>query len=364
MIGRGRHSGRVPVLDHDALRTRAAGAAAPRFPGAELRDLRRLQGGLSGLTFACRLVHDGGRAEIVLKVAPPGLAPVRNRDVLRQAQVLEALAGLPGFPVPAVLFREPGAPPEVPPLFGMEFAPGDSYEPMLDVTARPPAPEVCAERMRVAARALAALHAAPPSALGLQDVPVVGLDEECARWARLLETIDPDICTGHEELARRLRERVPAGRPARVHHGDYRVANMLFVDATLSAVIDWEIWSLGDPRWDLAWLLMHTAPPHLFHRVRPAPDRAAGSLVPGPEALVGEYVGVGREAGAVGAEVDAATADLAWFTAACLYKSVSVIAALYKRERQLPEPDLKLVLAGTHLDGVLDAGHRALDRWS
>jgi len=36
---------------------------------------------------------------IVVKMAPPGLTPVRNRDVLRQARILRALGAAEGVPV-------------------------------------------------------------------------------------------------------------------------------------------------------------------------------------------------------------------------------------------------------------------------
>jgi streptomycin 6-kinase len=39
-------------------------------------------------------------------------------------------------------------------------------------------------------------------------------------------------------------------------HGDFRLGNALCVDDRVTAVIDWEIWSVGDPRVDLAWLLL------------------------------------------------------------------------------------------------------------
>ena len=43
-------------------------------------DVAPLTGGASSLTYSARV--EGGR--VVVKVAPPGLAPVLNRDVLRQ----------------------------------------------------------------------------------------------------------------------------------------------------------------------------------------------------------------------------------------------------------------------------------------
>ena len=39
----------------------------------------------------------------MIKVAPPGLEPVRNRDVLRQARALRALHPVDGVNVPEVL---------------------------------------------------------------------------------------------------------------------------------------------------------------------------------------------------------------------------------------------------------------------
>src|SRR5919106_6935792 len=97
------------------LLDRATLAADARWPGAAITRLEPLHGGVSSLTFAAFLT-DAGDADrrVVVKVAPPGLAPVRNRDVLRQARLLRALAGLDGFPVPAVLFEDTGDPPAVP----------------------------------------------------------------------------------------------------------------------------------------------------------------------------------------------------------------------------------------------------------
>ncbi|GAA1530236.1 phosphotransferase family protein [Nocardioides humi] len=349
-------------IDLDGLLDRATAAARRRDPAAELRGLRRLEGGVSSLTFASTLVGDRADRQVVLKVAPAGLAPVRNRDVLRQAQALRALRRLPGFPVPEVLFEDAGDPPEVPPLFAMSLCPGESYEPLLDVSAAPPEADVVAERMRVAARALARLQSVGPARIGLGGEPVSAVDEELERWRRLLETVDDDIAPGHEKLYRRLADRVPSGVPPRLLHGDYRLANMLFEGAGLTAVIDWEIWSVGDPRADLAWLLMHLAPAHVFHEDRPAGDRAAGAALPTREELWGEYAEARRAAGADAAEIAATAADLEWFLGVCYYKTASTIAVIWKRERRLDRPDPKLVVAAQHLDEVLAAGHAVLDR--
>src|SRR5688500_5820563 len=134
-----------------------------------VRDVRRLTGGASSLTYSGTL---GGGRRVVVKIAPPGVAPTRSRDVLRQARLMRALHGR-GVAVPEVLWEDGGDPPEVPPLFVMSFVDGTSLEPLYDLD-----PEgdgggdgddepVVADRMRRAARELAALHALDPAAIGL-----------------------------------------------------------------------------------------------------------------------------------------------------------------------------------------------------
>ncbi|MHB1836533.1 MAG: phosphotransferase family protein, partial [Solirubrobacteraceae bacterium] len=99
------------------LRARAQRALQERSPGASLGPLEPLPGGISSLTFAAAASGLGdGASRVVVKVAPPGLEPVRNRDVLRQARVLEALHGARDLPVPGVLATDAGTPP----LVGLE----------------------------------------------------------------------------------------------------------------------------------------------------------------------------------------------------------------------------------------------------
>lgn len=352
----------VTDLDLADLAARASRAAQARHLGAVVSGLRPLPGGVSSLTYAATMSTGVGDREIVVKVAPPGLAPVRNRDVLRQSRALRRLAGVEGFPVPAVEFEDEGTPPEVPPLFAMELRAGDAYESALDVAPAPPDPATAAERMRVAARALARLQAWAPTALGFDDEPAGTLSDELERWRRLFATVDADIALGHEKLYARLAESLPGAMDPRVLHGDYRVANMLFVGARLEAVIDWEIWSVGDPRFDLAWLLMHADPAHVFNERRPPADIAAGSALPAAERLLEIYLAERGALGAAPGTVEELRTDLSWFLGVCFYKTASTIAVIHKRNRRRPEPDPTVTYAAQHLGEVLAAGHHVLDR--
>ena len=90
----------------------------------------------------------------------PGVPPVLNRDVLRQARLLRALQGT-AVPVPEVLWEDAGDPPDEPPLFVMSFVEGTSLEPLFDRHGDDPE-AVVAERMRDAARTLAVAARARP----------------------------------------------------------------------------------------------------------------------------------------------------------------------------------------------------------
>ncbi|HET7399114.1 MAG TPA: phosphotransferase family protein [Intrasporangium sp.] len=335
-------------LDRDVLLARVTAAAERRWPGAAVRGLRRLPGGVSSLTYSSELSRPGQPVtQVVVKVAPVGLEPVRNRDVLRQARVIRLLGAHDGIRVPAVLLEDPAAPP----LFAMELVPGDSYEPLLDVMEHPPPAGVVALRARSAARMLARIQNLTPVDLGVEDEPVTSLREELDRWALLFSTVDGDLCSDHTGLQARLTATLPAPVDPTLLHGDYRLANLLFDDTQLTAVIDWEIWSVGDPRSDLAWLLMHTEPAHYFRHERCPQDLEAGRGMPRAGVLLDEYLAVRPRP----------VPDLDWFLAYCHYKTASTIAVLVKRNRRLPEPDPLIAVGGESLEAVIARGHAIMD---
>ncbi len=326
---------------------RATLAADARWPGAAITDLEPLPGGVSSLTYSARLTGAGEESgRVVVKVAPPGLAPVRNRDVLRQARVLKALRPVPHVLVPGVVLEDPGSPPGQPPFFVMDYVPGEAYEPKKDVSADPPDPATVVARARGAARMLAYIHTPDPAELGLGDEPPFTLAQELDRWAVLFATCGDELRGEEAKLHQRLLDTLPAAQPSRVLHGDYRIGNIQFEGAEVSAVIDWEIWSLGDPRTDLAWLMAYTDPRQRFHLDRDAANQAASDAVPHRDVLLEEYLSVRPiEIG-----------ELDWFLAYCYYKIASTTAVLSKRNRRRPDPDPGMEVAASTLDAVIERG--------
>ena len=309
----------MPAVELDASDLQA------RLAPLGVGDVRQLAGGASSLTYAGTMA-DGGR--VVIKVAPPGVAPTLNRDVLRQARLMKTLRGS-GVAVPEVMWEDEGIPPGVPPLFVMAFAEGTSLEPLFDldhddvddVDGEDEA--VVAERMRNAARVLAALHALDPSAIGLGDEPRVGLEDEIDRWCRLLATVDPALVPGWEDVASALRAREVETVPDSVVHGDFRLGNVLAAGVDITAVVDWEIWTVGDPRVDVGWFLVN-ADPATYQRG----TRYAASL-PSPVELAEIYADErGRD-----------VPDLELFQALACFKSSATWALIVKHNRRRSDPD-------------------------
>jgi len=206
---------------------------------------------------------------------------------------------------------------------------------------------------------LARLQAVDPVAAGLGDEPVLSPRDELERWAALYATAGDDLRGDERSVADALAARVPEPGPgpapgsapgpapgsapgsARILHGDYRLGNMQFAGERLAAIIDWEIWSLGDPRHDLAWVMAFADPVQQRVRERDAANQAAADAMPAAEDLLAEYLG---EAG-----LSQAPPDLDWFLALAYYKLGAAMSVLVKRNRRAAEPDpgLELVAATT-----------------
>jgi len=288
-------------------------------PGAELVSLSPLTGGASSLTFVAEVGPGDvtGMDRIVVKVAPPGLEPVRNRDVLRQARLQRALSRPGGgSPVPPVLFEDAGAPLEVPPFMAMELLPGECVEPALAAPEKRPAAEATRARFLDAARFLARIHTVRPAEVGLGGEAVMTLQDEIARWTRAFGTVPAELQGDYLTCEAALLATMPRQMGPVVTHGDYRLGNTLCDGDGVVAVIDWEIWSLGDPRIDVTWLTFFTD-----EAAHPAADPCgpAGSPTKA-EAIAAYEAELGRE-----------LADMGWFDALTKYKEAAATALLIKR---------------------------------
>ena len=328
-----------PAVPDLADRTRAAIAHAA--PAASVVSVIALPGGASSLTYLATLAGAPWE-QVVVKVAPPGLAPVRNRDVLRQARVFDSLAGATGICVPTVLGTDTGAPPDVPPLFVMSFEEGESVEPFTESDAdKVPSPDVVEARELAAARMLGALHAVDVRSAAFADEPRLTPLSEVERWSKTFASLDEDLRPPNADQCRqRLEAGVPDAVAPTIIHGDFRLGNMLCRGTDIAAVIDWEIWAIADPRIDLAWFLLMADP------TRPQ-NKRTGMGMPAAERLLDEYERAsGRE-----------VVDLGWFAALVRYKQAAAAGFIAKNNRRGASGDPH----GHHGVALIDAALRHLD---
>jgi len=286
-------------------------------------SVERMTGGASSLTYSARMSCPSGasrsqQAKLVVKVAPPGLPPTLNRDVLRQARVMRALAPS-GVPVPVVLHEDPGHPPGEPPLVVMTFVPGECLEPLTHPNgADVPAPDVVRSRALHAARIMASLHGFPWEWARLGPEPAMSLRQEVERWVRAFSTVPADLAAGASEAGKRLLESVPAPLSPVLVHGDFRLGNMLCEAGEVCAVVDWETWGIGDPRIDVGWLLMSCDGPSQPHAAR------SDAGMPSRDDLLSAYTADG---GSMPARID-------WFIALSQFRAGAMTALILKHDRR------------------------------
>lgn len=297
------------------LRLRMEGAVANWSPNASVVDLAPLTGGSSSLTFIATLA--GGEHErVVVKMAPPGLPAVRNRDVLRQSRLMRALESAPRVPITRSLFEVEAESLEAPPFFAMDLVPGECVEPALEPLASRPSPKIVEARAYDAARALAALHAVEPAVVGLGDEVVITVHDEIERWHKAFTTVPAEFQGEFERGAQLLHDTAPAGCAPAIVHGDYRLGNVLCLEERVTAIIDWEIWAIGDPRTDVTWLTFFTD-----EGAHPAAEPGPPAGMPGKQDLIAAY------------EEHAARQllDMDWFDALTKYKEAAATGLLLKR---------------------------------
>jgi aminoglycoside phosphotransferase (APT) family kinase protein len=315
----------VLALDTQNLTARVEARMREVAPLCSINLLEPLPGGTLGLTFSASFdPGDGGDVErIVVKVAPPGLEPRGNRDVLRQARVLRALAPTP-VRVPVVLAEDRGVPPLVPPFFVMPFVEGECVEPCVMPAGTVLRAEAVQEREFALARMLGAMHRLDMAAIGLGDEPTTSLTAEVEHWTKVYATVPADLAFGASQVAELLMAGVPDPEPACLLHGDLRLGNALAVGTEVRAIIDWEIWARGDPRVDLAWFMMMAAPDYPFRLVDPPG-------MPSQGALLAAYLEARRDR----------LGMASWFHALARFKQAAVVALgdKYSRQRGTPSPN-------------------------
>ena len=214
-------------------------------------ELKKFASGQSNPTY--RITAASG--EYVLRRKPFGPLLPSAHAVDREFRLISALYPLE-FPVPEPLAlcadeRVIGAI-----FYVMELAKGRSYA---DGALPDFDPETRRRIYEQLVDTLADLHTIDPERCGLGDFGKPGnyFERQVMRWTRQYRDSETDYVPEMERLVAFLPETVPQQSRTAIVHGDYRIDNVLFDgDGTLTAVLDWELATLGDPNADFVYHLM------------------------------------------------------------------------------------------------------------
>lgn len=304
--------------------------------------------GQSNLTFA---VSDTAGHRWVLRRPPLGELLASAHDVAREHRILSGLQGT-GVPIPDIhgLCEDPTVT-DVP-LMLMSWVDGAVLDSREDAEALPMAARAAVGPSVV--DALARIHAVDLEATGLADLasrkPYAA--RQLRRWSGQWEKSKTRELPELDRLTARLHEIEPEPGEITLVHGDCHVRNVIIdpEDATVRAVLDWELCTLGDPLADIGTLLGYWPQPG-----DPPTMRFDASTVEGfvtREDLLREY------AEATGRDVSA----VPFWHALGVWKLAVIIEGV--RRRQLD--DERNLSASGHfppevVDGLVAYAHGVLD---
>ncbi len=242
-----------------------------------------LTGGRSNPTF---LLHAQDR-RLVLRSRPAGASSPSAHRIDREVRVLEALEGS-SVPIPRVLLHVADAAYFGAPFYLMTLVEGEAME-------DPALPDVAdALRTQVYEQAidiLARLHNLMPDAIGLTGFGGQGdyNMRQLTRWSGQMAS-DGNVPPALLELGSELSRTLPRQTRSSVVHGDYRFGNLLQANGKISAVLDWELSTLGDPFADLAYFLLPFDLPRDGLILSGLPEKHwRGSGIPDPKTLAERY---------------------------------------------------------------------------
>ena len=258
--------------------------------------------------------------EYVLRRKPFGPLLPSAHAVDREYRLISALHPL-GFPVarPYALCSDPDVIGAI--FYVMELADGRAYT---DGSLPDFAPAQRRSMYERLVDTLADLHNIDPVAAGLGDFGKPGnyFERQVARWTRQYRDAQTDDLPEMERLIDFLPKSLPEQSRVSIVHGDYRIDNVLYrAEGKLTAVLDWELATLGDPVADFSYLAMQWVMPADGSAALGGLDLAALGI-PSLDEVVQRYSE--RSGVAVAGQLD-------WYFAYNLFRLAGIVQGIKKR---------------------------------
>ncbi|HEY4267107.1 MAG TPA: phosphotransferase family protein [Galbitalea sp.] len=243
----------VPGLDVRALQAWLL-ANQPELLGAGPLSAAVIAGGRSNLTYVVR----GASEPLVLRRPPLGHVQSTAHDMAREFRVISALRGSRVLVPRAIRYVDDASSGVDAPFYLMERVRGRALTTRADNAAYTPAQ--LRELSLDLARTLANLHSIDPASVNLADFgrPDGFLVRQVERWGKQYDGSRSRDLPELDALQQELHGSIPETRTSSIIHGDYRLDNALVRDIagapTISAILDWEMATLGDSLTDLGLL--------------------------------------------------------------------------------------------------------------
>lgn len=224
-------------------------------PGATVSEIRRMPGN-SGFSFGFTVAHGTESDSLVIRVPHPSAARQRNSDLLHQVEVIQAAERV-GIPVPAVRSTGDESSCFELPYYVVDMVEGRSTH--LTDASRYLGDDGAGLDVvfRDGMRTLAAIHEIDWQSELSGWPPPRPLAEEVDMW---LPTLRKSEDSTWVEAGTAVRDLLIEGMPEMpsptVVHGDFYSNNWLFLDGRITAVLDWELASIGSPGLDVGWICM------------------------------------------------------------------------------------------------------------
>ncbi|WP_397584742.1 phosphotransferase family protein [Sphingorhabdus sp.] len=289
-----------------------------------ITSVRLLKGGTQNILLSIEM----GRARVVLRRPPINPRPGSDRVILREAQILRALAqtDVPHAKLIALCEDES--------VIGVPFYVMEEVEGFNATNGLPPLHENDHEMRRQMGfefiDCIAALGALDHRAIGLGDFgnPDGFLQRQVARWQKQLAGYSdfngwPGWATPEDVdyVSSYLMANQPDGFSPGILHGDYSLGNVLFSNSskTINAVLDWELTTIGDPLVDLGHIVAtwqgSGGPDLTVLRVEPWHG------FPGLEEIIGRY----------GEQSARDLSNIGWYIVLACYRLAIIIEGTFAR---------------------------------
>jgi aminoglycoside phosphotransferase (APT) family kinase protein len=207
-------------------------------------------------------------------------------------------------------------------------------------------------------RVLAALHSVDYKALGLSDYGKPGqyVERQVSRWTQQYRASATENIEAMERLIEWLPKHIPADEQTAIVHGDFRLDNTIFhpTEPRISAVLDWELSTLGHPLVDLAYYCLR------FH-LPIAEFRGLGGIDPKSYRIPSEAESVAEYCRLRGIS-PVSPQDWTYYLAFCMFRLTGILQGVLARALQGNASSATALQAGRRARPLAELGWKLVQQ--